>query len=284
MRLHTLPVSIAGVVTAAGCAAYYHSFKVWPFLICLIFAAGAQIVSNFANEYFDYVKGLDRPGREGFRRGVTEGDISPKTMRNAMICLLVIICALGCSLIIWGGWWLVFVGIAVAVFAIGYSAGPYPLSHHGLGELAVIIFFGLVPVIFTTYVQTRFWSMLPLVLPLAFAIGFMGANVLIVNNYRDVEDDRRVGKKTLAVRMGERTMERLYFLNGFIALICIEIATAMRINPFWQVGVLVYINLHYLTWQTLRSAKGRELNPVLGRTAMLMFGLSVWLMLALVFS
>lgn len=284
MRLHTLPVSIAGVVTAAGCAAYYHSFKVWPFLICLIFAAGAQIVSNFANEYFDYVKGLDRPGREGFRRGVTEGDINPKTMRNAMIGLLVIICALGCSLIIWGGWWLVFVGIAVAVFAIGYSAGPYPLSHHGLGELAVIIFFGLVPVIFATYVQTRFWSMLPLVLPLAFAIGFMGANVLIVNNYRDVEDDRKVGKKTLAVRMGERTMERLYFLNGFIALICIEIGTAMRINPFWQVGVLVYINLHYLTWQMLRSARGRELNPVLGRTAMLMFGLSVWLMLALVFS
>lgn len=281
MRLHTLPVSLAGVVTAAGCAAYYHSFKVWPFLICLFFAAGAQIVSNFANEYFDYANGLDRPGREGFRRGVTEGDISPRAMRNVTIGLLAFICALGCTLIYWGGWWLVFVGIAVAIFALAYSAGPYPLSHHGLGEIAVIIFFGLVPVIFTTYVQTLSWNMMGLTLPLAFAIGFMGANVLVVNNYRDMEDDRDSGKRTLAVRWGRKAMERMYFINGFLALICIEIATALRIDPFWQVGALFYINLHYLTWQTMRVSEGRELNPVLGRTALLMFGVSIWLLLSL---
>lgn len=281
MRLHTLPVSIAGVVTAAGCAAYYHSFRVIPFLICLFFAAGAQVVSNFANEYFDYINGLDRKGREGFRRGVTEGDINPKTMRNVMLGLLASVCCLGCSLIWWGGWWLTGVGIAVAIFALAYSAGPYPLSHHGLGEIAVIIFFGLVPVIFTTYVQTLSWNMLALAFPLALAIGFMGANVLIVNNYRDIEDDRNSGKKTLAVRWGSKAMERLYFVNGFVALLCIEIATALRIDPFWQIGALIYINMHYLSWQTLRSSEGRELNAVLGRTAMLMCGVSVWLLLAL---
>lgn len=281
MRLHTLPVSMAGVVTAAGCAAYYDSFKTAPFIICLLFAIGAQIVSNFANEYFDYANGLDRKGREGFRRGVTEGDISPKAMRNATFGLLAVVCALGFSLIWWGGWWLIGVGAAVAIFAIAYSAGPYPLSHHGLGEFAVIIFFGLVPVIFTTYVQTLSWNILPVALPLSIAIGFMGANVLVVNNYRDIEDDRASGKKTLAVRWGARAMERLYFINGFAALLCMEIATAMRVEYYWQIGALLYINIHYLLWQKLRTAEGRELNPVLGRTALLMFGMSVWILLEL---
>lgn len=281
MRLHTLPVSVAGVITAAGCAAHFGSFRVLPFLICLFFAAGAQVVSNFANEYFDFVNGLDRKGREGFRRGVTEGDITPRAMRNAMTGLMAAVAALGCSLIYWGGWWLLGVGIAVAVFALAYSAGPYPLSHHGLGEAAVIIFFGLVPVLFATYVQTLSWTMLPVALPLALAIGFMGANVLIVNNYRDIDDDRAVGKRTLAVRLGHRAMERWYFVNGFIALLCIEVGIAMRVGPFWQIGALVYINIHYLLWQSMREREGHELNPLLGRTAMLMFAVSIWLLLAL---
>lgn len=281
MRLLTLPVSVAGVVTAAGCAAYYQSFETVPFVICLLFAAGAQIVSNFANEYFDYVNGLDKKGREGFRRGVTEGDLSPKAMRNAMFGLLIGVCALGCSLIWWGGWWLIAVGVAVAIFALAYSAGPYPLSHHGLGEVAVIIFFGIVPVMMTTYVQTLSWNMWPVTLPLSLAIGFMGANVLVVNNYRDIEDDRTAGKKTLAVRFGKRSMEYLYLANGFIALLFIEIATALRIDPLWQIGALGYINLHYLIWMNMKHSEGRDLNPVLGKTAMLMFGASLWLLLAL---
>ena len=86
----------------------------------------AQIVSNFANEYFDFRNGLDRKGRDGFRRGVTEGDITPAAMRNATFGLLAATCAVGCSLYLLGGWWLVFVGIAIALFAIAYSAGPYP--------------------------------------------------------------------------------------------------------------------------------------------------------------
>lgn len=281
MRLHTLPVSVAGTVTAAGCAAYYHSFSLAPFLICLFFAVGAQIVSNFANEYFDYVNGLDRKGREGFRRGVTEGDISPRAMRAATFGLLCTVCAAGCSLIWWGGWWLLAVGVAVALFALGYSTGPYPLSHHGLGEIAVVIFFGVVPVIFTTYVQTQSWQMLPVALPLSLAVGFMGANVLVVNNYRDADDDRAVGKRTLAVRWGRPAMARLYLINGFVALACVEVATALRIDPVWQLGALSYINIHWMLWQRLRRAEGAELNPLLGKTAMLMFAASVWLLLAL---
>ncbi len=281
MRLHTLPVSVAGVLTGGGCAAYYGAFSWLPFLICLAFAVCAQIVSNFANEYFDYRNGLDRKGREGFKRGVTEGDIRPEAMLRATLGLLGFTCLIGCSLIYWGGLWMIPVGIAIAIFALAYSTGPYPLSHHGWGEVAVVIFFGIVPVLFTTYVQTQSWSMLPVALPLSLAIGLMGANVLVVNNYRDIEDDRAVGKRTLAVRWGRKAMLNLYLANGFAALLCIEIAMALRIGLIWQIGALAYINLHYMIWVKMAGSNGHELNPLLGKTAMLMAGVAAWLLMAL---
>lgn len=281
MRLHTLPVSVAGVLTGGGCAAYYKGFNALPFAICLLFAIGAQIVSNFANEYYDYKNGLDRKGRAGFRRGVTEGDLRPEAVRNATYALMGVTCALGCTLMIWGGWWLLAIGVAVALFAFGYSTGPYPLSHHGLGEIAVVIFFGIVPVTLTAYVETGSWVALPVSGWLSVAIGLMGANVLIVNNYRDMEDDRASGKRTLAVRFGRKAMERLYLLNGFLAILLIEIAIALRAELIWQAGALAYVNLHYILWNRLRVSQGGELNPLLGKTAMLMFGVSVWLLLLL---
>lgn len=281
MRLRTLPVSVSGVLAGAGCAAYYGRFRWLPFLICLIFAIMAQIVSNFANEYFDFRNGLDRKGREGFRRGVTEGDISPAAMRNATFGLLIIACAMGCSLILWGGWWLILVGIAIAVFALAYSTGPWPLSHHGLGEVAVIIFFGIVPVTLTTYVQTQSWEMLPTTLPISVAIGLMGANVMIVNNYRDLNDDRKVGKRTLAVIIGPKATLALYIINSFAALILIETAVIARIPYIWQFGFLAYINMAFITWRQMQNAKGHQLNPLLGKTAGAMLFCSVWILLTL---
>lgn len=282
IRLRTLPVSVAGVMAGGGCAAFFHSFKPLPFLICLAFAVMAQIVSNFANEYFDFKNGLDKKGREGFRRGVTEGDISPKSMLRATLTLLVLTCAVGCTLIYWGGWQLIIIGVAIAIFALAYSSGPWPLSHHGLGEVAVIIFFGVVPVMFTAYVQTISWAIWPLTLPIALAIGFMGANVLIVNNYRDHDDDLAVGKKTSAVILGRRTMGTIYFINGLIAIILIVIATIGIAPLSWQIGALLYANLHYILWKKLTVSEGAELNPILGKTAMLMFFFSLWLTFLLV--
>ncbi len=281
MRLRTLPVSVAGVVAGGGCAAYYHCFRPLPFTICLLFAVMAQIASNFANEYFDFKNGLDRKGREGFRRGVTEGDISPRAMLAATFALLAFACAVGCTLIIWGGWWLIAAGAAIAVFAMAYSAGPLPLSHHGLGEVAVIIFFGIVPVTLTAYVQAQSWMTLPVALPVSVAIGLMGANVLIVNNYRDADDDRAVNKKTTAVIFGRGVMGKVYFINGIIATVLIVIATISRMPLVWQAGSLLYANLHYMLWVKLTHLEGSQLNPVLGQTAMLMFALSLWLTLAL---
>lgn len=282
MRLRTLPVSVAGVLAGTGCAVYENGFRPLPFLICLVFAVIAQICSNFANEYFDFRNGLDRKGREGFRRGVTEGDIPPVAMRNATFGLLLLDSLLGLSLLFFAEWWLIFIGIAVALFAVAYSAGPWPLSHHGLGEIAVIVFFGIVPVTFTCHVQTGNWELLgQLVLPIAFAIGLMGANVLIVNNYRDYFDDKAVGKHTSAVILGRRTVRYIYLANGLAAAFLLVFVTSTRFSPLWLLGAFLYANFSALLFVRMGQSEGHELNPLLGKTSMLMFAVSVWLLLML---
>ena len=173
MRLRTLPVSVAGVVTAVALAVLNHTFR-WPQpAICLLFAILAQIASNFANEYFDYRDGLDRKGRIGPRRGVTEGDITPRAMRNAALGTLALAALVGCSLIHWGGWWLIAAGAAIILGALAYSAGPYPLSRHGWGEIAVVAFFGIAPVTLTYRLQAG--DCPPEVWLTAVSIGLMGA-------------------------------------------------------------------------------------------------------------
>ncbi len=276
MRLRTLPVSIAGVLTGGAVAIANHGFRFLPFLICLVFAVMAQIVSNFANEYFDFKNGLDKKGREGFRRGVTEGEISPTKMRNALYGLLLATCAVGCTLIYYGGWILVPFGILIAIGALAYSAGPFPLSHHGLGDVAVFLFYGLIPVFFTAYVQIPNYHIWPLALILGSAVSLMGINVLIVNNYRDYEDDKQVGKRTTAVIFGRNRISTLYLINGFIAAILINVGIYNYSGIVWQVGALAYANQHYLIWKKMTQTEGSGLNRILGETAMMLVEMAIW--------
>ena len=278
MRLRTLPVSVAGVIAGTACAIYHHGFSVLPFLICLLFAILAQISSNFANEYYDFKNGLDKKGREGFRRGVTEGDIKPQSMKRATYITLALAACVGSSLIIWGGWWLIFIGIAIVLFALAYSTGPFPLSHNGLGEIAVIIFFGFIPVIFTEYVQTRVLSWDSTTLLTGAAVGLMGANVLIVNNYRDMEDDSEVGKRTSVVILGRKFMSAIYYFNGVLASIFLAMASSTL--PFGvSAGWLTYLFLHTYLWTKLRVKSGKELNDVLKWTSILMAAICVYLLI-----
>ena len=207
MRLRTLPVSISGVLGGISAALIEKSFSLIPALLCLVFALLAQIASNFGNEYYDYKNGLDKRGREGFRRGVTEGDISPEAMKYATFGTLAAAAVVGCLMLFYGGWWLIPIGITIGLCALAYSAGPYPLSHHGLGDVAVVLFFGVVPVTLTCYLQMGSWEGLGTSLPISIAIGLLASNVLVVNNYRDMEDDMAVGKKTTVVIFGRRAME-----------------------------------------------------------------------------
>ena len=267
MRLRTIPVSVAGVIAGTGCAILTDSFKAAPALLCLIFAILAQIAANFGNEYYDFKNGIDKKGRAGFRRGVTEGEISPKAMKAATFITLGIAAAVGCTMLIYGPWWLIIAGILIMCFALAYSAGPYPLSHHGLGDVAVIIFFGIVPVVLTWYLQTSSWDSVGLVIETSLTIGLLAANVLVVNNYRDMEDDAAVGKRTTVVIFGRKAMSVAYLLSGFIGML-VMIPVWLRM-PVWALAIpLIYLVLHIKTWLELRKSTGSAINPLLGRTAM----------------
>lgn len=263
MRLRTLPVSLAGVVAGWAYALHVPGHKLLPGVICLVFAILAQIASNFANEYYDYTAGRDRRGREGPRRGVTEGDISPRTMLKATEVTLGLACIVGLSLVAWSGWWLIAVGAGIALGVFAYSTGPYPLSVHGWGEVAVVFFFGLIPVNFTYYLMTGQWS--GAVICGSAAFGLMGANVLIVNNYRDIEDDRRVGKRTLAVRLGASTMPLLYAVNVLAATVLLWPALTTA-EPWW-IFLLTYPVPAVAVDIALTRRRGASLTPLLGMTA-----------------
>lgn len=282
MRLRTLPVSIAGVVAGCGCAAMAGSFRWLPALICLIFAVLAQITSNFANEYYDFRNGLDRKGREGFRRGVTEGDITPEAMKRATYTTLALACLTGLTLLFFGEWWLIPIGIAIALFALAYSTGPFPLSHHGLGDLAVIIFFGIVPVTLTCYVQAgSVAAFSQAVWCISVAIGLMAANVLIVNNYRDIEDDRSVGKHTTVVTFGLRVMAMVYLLFFWGAIALCAAVTMTFLSPLWWIFYGATAIISFLLYGRLTRNTGTALNPQLGMTAMTLLAFSVTLSVAL---
>lgn len=283
MRPRTLPVSIAGVVTAIGFAIYFNTFKIIPAILCLAFALLAQIVSNFANEYYDFKRGSDKKGRVGPRRAVTEGAISPKAMRNVTYATLAIDCIIGCCLIPYGGLWLIIVGVLIAIFALAYSAGPFPLSRNGLGDVAVLIFFGLVPVNLTFYLQNGDYNFI--VLMASIAIGLTSVNVLLVNNYRDYEDDKEAGKNTTVVLFGRTFGSVAYLLNGYVAMALLLIPLWINSGNFfyiWHLPPVIYLILHTLTWNKLRTLKGSALNPVLGMTARNMLIFAILLFVCLV--
>lgn len=213
MRLRTLPVSLAGVIAAAGMAEAtgYQVPWIW-FAICLIFAVLAQIASNFANEYFDYRAGIDGNGRRGPQRGVANGIITPRAMLTATLLTLGVACLLGLATIWRGGWLMLPCGIVIALGALAYSAGPWPLSRHCMGEVAVVVFYGIAPVVLTYYLLTLQWSWSALGCGLA--VGFWGAMVILVNNYRDIDSDRAVGKHTLSTRIGAQGSAMLYLALG----------------------------------------------------------------------
>lgn len=271
LRVRTLPVSLSGVVIALGLAKWHHHFQLTPALLCLAFALLAQMASNTANEYFDYLKGTDKPGRVGPRRGVTEGDITPTTLRNVTIGLITAAAITGCCLIPYGGWWLLPTGIVIILAALAYSTGPYPLSYHGLGELMVFIFFGIVPVTLTYYVMSP-GELNATVILFSVAIGLMGVNVLLVNNYRDVDDDREAGKRTSAVIFGRPAVAFAYLLNGYLAIAVLSafwmLVIVFKQLPLWSLAIpALYLVMHTVTWYKLKHRDGAALNPLLGATA-----------------
>jgi 1,4-dihydroxy-2-naphthoate octaprenyltransferase len=214
-RPKTLPAAFAPVLLGTAMAYQAGAMHLLPALICLGFALLVQIGTNFANDYLDGVRGTDTEARLGPQRAVASGLVPPATMRRAAIGTLAVAFCLGLGLIVFGGWWLLAVGLASVACAWLYTGGPYPLAYNGLGDAFVILFFGLIAVGCTFYVQAVFLSLD--VLMLGAACGLTVNNLLVVNNYRDIDEDRRAGKRTLVVLLGRRWALAQYALSLLFA-------------------------------------------------------------------
>lgn len=280
-RPRTLPASAAPVITATAYAWYDGSVQWVAATLCLAFALLAQIASNMANDYYDYKKGGDTPHRVGPQRAVVSGLIPPRAMLMATLAVLATACCVGLGLTYFGGWQLIPVGIVIALFALAYSAGPFPLSRHGLGDVTVFLFFGLIAVNFTYYVQAGYFT-LPLFLA-SVAHGLLAINILIVNNYRDMEEDAACNKRTTVVIFGRKFASWWYLLNGFIAVACTyelwcEAPLPMLLLP------LLYIVMHIGTYRQLKERRGAALNPLLGRTSLNLMVYTVSLVATMIIS
>jgi 1,4-dihydroxy-2-naphthoate octaprenyltransferase len=217
-RPKTLPAAVIPVMVGTALAAAHRTADYGKAAICLVFALLVQIGTNFANDYFDFVQGADTPARVGPRRAVAAGLIAPQTMLAATWLVLGIAFLVGLLLVREGGWILLPIGIVSILCAIAYTGGPFPLGYNGLGDVFVFVFFGLVAVDTTFYVQAG--GLASDATSCAAAIGLLAANILVANNYRDAETDARAGKKTLVVRFGRKFAVWQYALSHVVALLC----------------------------------------------------------------
>ncbi|MDD2437827.1 MAG: 1,4-dihydroxy-2-naphthoate polyprenyltransferase [Massilibacteroides sp.] len=281
-RPRTLPASVSPVLIACALAWRDGVFSVVPALLCLMVALLAQIASNFANDYFDFKKGADTEERLGPERAVASGWISPKKMLVGTFIMLGLSCLFGCLLLFYAGWELIPVGIVIALCVLAYSAGPYPLAYNGWGDVCVLLFYGFIPVCFTYYIQAHTFTLLSF--SLSIAIGLLSVNILIVNNYRDFEQDKKAKKRTTIVLFGRRFGRILFLLNGLIAvLLVLPLVNGISALSWQGISLGVFFVLLYIVWRELKLVKGKMLNKTLGKTGMLVFLFSLILSAILLF-
>lgn len=218
IRPKTLTAASIPVMIGCALAYVYGYFQFTPALLCFLFAFLMQIDANFINDLYDFLKGTDREDRLGPERACAQGWITTKAMKVGIILTTLASGIVGLSLLYYGGIEMIPVGIACILFAFLYTAGPYPLAYHGWGDALVLIFFGIVPVGCTFYVMAHEWN--TAVTLASIACGLVIDTLLMVNNFRDREQDTLSGKRTLVVRLGARAGLILYFLLGMVACWC----------------------------------------------------------------
>lgn len=276
-RPKTLTAALIPVCTATALAFAQGHGRWLPAVVCMLFAALMQIAANFINDLFDFKKGTDREDRLGPERACAQGWITPQAMKRGIGVMLVLACVVGCCLLPYGGWVLVGIGVACVVFAFLYTT---LLSYMGCGDVLVWVFFGLVPVCGTYYVQAQMLT--PAVWWLAVACGLVIDTLLVLNNYRDREQDSQSGKRTLIVALGERFGSMFYLLQGVAGYACVA-ALAIYGHTWAAVLPALYLVPHFMTWRTMTTIRyGRELNRVLGLTSRNMLIFAVLTVLALI--
>jgi 1,4-dihydroxy-2-naphthoate octaprenyltransferase len=263
-RPRTLPAAAAPVLLGSALAWHVGKFSPVAAALCFAFAVLVQIGTNFANDYYDFVKGADNADRVGPRRAVAAGLVSPATMRSAMIAVFTAAFLVGLGLLPWGGWPLLLIGIASIVCGVAYTGGPWPLGYLGLGDIFVFLFFGLIAVGATYFVQTG--ELNEQAVLAGSAIGALAANILVVNNYRDVVTDAAAGKRTLVVRFG-RGFARAQFLGAWVIALGVPLAFVAQGHRRWLLLPWLLAPLAWTHTRRLRqSTMPAELIALLGDT------------------
>ena len=261
-RPRTLPAAVAPVLAGTGVAAYLDQAVWWKAFLALVVALALQVGVNYANDYSDGIRGTDED-RVGPLRLVGSGVATPSSVKEAALISFGVAALAGLLLAITTAWWLVVVGLVCIVAAWYYTGGRKPYGYHGLGEVMVFVFFGLVAVMGTTYVQTE---SLPLASFLAaLGVGALACAILVANNLRDIPTDREVGKRTLAVVLGE---EHTRYLYAFLVAVAVIALVGVVLQTTW----LCLLALAFLVPAApalrlvLGGTTGRGLVPVLQRT------------------
>jgi 1,4-dihydroxy-2-naphthoate polyprenyltransferase len=265
-RPKTLTAAIAPVLTGIGLAAF-HGVLVWlPAGAAMLGAVLIQIGTNLANDYYDFVRGGDTDERIGPVRVTQAGILPPAAVLRGTIVVLAAATLVGAYLVSVAGWPIVWIGVTSIACAVLYTGGPFPLAYHGLGDVFVFIFFGLVAVGGTYYVQALEWPGDAILAGVG--LGALNTAILVVNNLRDIETDTKAGKRTMAVRLGERGTRAQYVLMLLIAAVA-PIAGVVMYD--WPLAVLLSLGFAPLCARPLRTVltfhDPRELLPALGGTA-----------------
>ena len=279
-RPRTLPASAAPVLIGTAAGASTGGLVIWRFLLALLVAVSVQIAVNYANDYFDGVRGIDTVQRAGPRRAVASGLVSPPAMLTAVFVAIGVAAVAGLVLAATVSWWLLLIGLGSFIALLGYSGGPRPYASEGLGEVFVFLFFGLVATAGSSYVQHR---EVPATAWLgAVATGLLAVAILVVNNLRDVPTDAVAGKRTLAVRMGETRTRQLFVGLIVAALLLAAVGVPLAAHSLWPLLVLLAAPLAREPVMVVhRGGVGRALIPALGGTGRLELAVAVLLAVGL---
>jgi 1,4-dihydroxy-2-naphthoate octaprenyltransferase len=267
-RPATLSAAVVPVLVGTACAHSERTFRPGPGLAALSGALLLQIASNFANDLYDYEKGADTKARLGPTRAVQAGLLRPSSVRFGLALVLGLALLIGAYLALASGPWIIVIGVAAVVSALAYTAGPYPLGYHGLGDVFVMIFFGFVAVCGTAFVHLG--HIPEIARCTALPVGSLATAILVVNNIRDRETDKMAGKATIAVRFGTRVAQTEY-----VALLCIAymmpfVVYFWRLASVWVLLPLATLPIGVRWMAFVATRRGVALNDALVGTARLL--------------
>jgi 1,4-dihydroxy-2-naphthoate octaprenyltransferase len=269
-RPRTLPLAAAPVVVGSAVAHGMGAARAWTALAALGCALSLQVAANFANDAFDAERGADGADRLGPPRAAALGWLTPAALKRATFAALAVAGAFGASLALSAGWPVLALGALCALAALAYTGGPWPFGYHGLGELAVFAFFGVVAVAGTVWVQAR--ALPAAAFAASLSVGALATAVLVVNNLRDRASDAHAGKRTLAVRIGEPATRRLYAALIGVALLAPLASSLAFARPLLLASLVTAPGALRLARHVLAAgaaAQGAALNDLLARTARL---------------